>query len=521
MSRGTIKHLMNVVPGGIREDLNPAAIPDGEYLASNNWITRNSVGRPRPGYTQAASALDAGDAIMGIGFRGSRLASDNIVLHTLTAGYHWNGSSITDITGSWTTSDVDEHVRMVTFESSGTTYLVRGNQTNSLTAWDGTGSFASISADANAMDPIDLVVASRRVVALNPSGFPFRVAWSDFQDHTTWGANDFTEIDDTQGEIIGGAALSPLSFAILKNDSVYLATAQASRTPFQFQMIARMPGPVSPAAIVPLQGAVYWLAEDLNVYAFDGARIQGPLGKGLAQTLQDNYSFSARRQSHGFAFAVKSAELWFVYPVVGNPDIMNSFSLNIASGAVNKHMFADSITASTGWKQSPGRTIDDLASLSSTIDGLTAVANTIDGLGVPGSLVALLGQSNGEFHRFGVAFSDDGTEIAWDFTHGWRPAAGIDNRIYLDAMVSYWKLTPGSATVSLDVTVSDEINDNEAGITKTFDLSASSNHLVDLSDANGLHPIGKWVKVKHSGSSYVNSMEHRGSAILGWPRAMV
>lgn len=197
------------------------------------------------------------------------------------------------------------------------------------------------------------------------------------------------------------------------------------------------------------------------------------------------------------------------------------FSLNIASGAVNKHLFTHSITASTGWKQAPGRTIDDLASLSSTIDGLTVVANTIDGMGVPGSLVALFGQSNGKFHRFGVAFSDDGTDISWDFTHGWRPAAGIDNRIYLDAMVSYWKLTPGSAAISLDVTVSDELNDNEAGITKTFDLSASSNHLVELSDTNGLHPIGKWVKVKHSGSSYVNSMEHRGSAVLGWPRAMI
>ena len=49
MPRGKIKHQLLQYPGGIREDLNFAAIPADRWLSSNNWLIRDGEGRPRPG----------------------------------------------------------------------------------------------------------------------------------------------------------------------------------------------------------------------------------------------------------------------------------------------------------------------------------------------------------------------------------------------------------------------------------------------------------------------------------------
>ena len=84
MPRGREKVLLAIAPGGVREDLNPAALPDGALLASNNWLTRRGVGAPRPGYELLGSALAAGDRIIGFGSRGSPAGTTAFVVHTLT-----------------------------------------------------------------------------------------------------------------------------------------------------------------------------------------------------------------------------------------------------------------------------------------------------------------------------------------------------------------------------------------------------------------------------------------------------
>ncbi len=86
MPRGIKKELYNISPGGVREDINPLTIPDGHLLSSLNWLTRRGVGAPRPGYA-TVTTLGAGDRIIGIGFRGSPLDGNNVVLHTLTTAY--------------------------------------------------------------------------------------------------------------------------------------------------------------------------------------------------------------------------------------------------------------------------------------------------------------------------------------------------------------------------------------------------------------------------------------------------
>ena len=97
--RGRTKLPLVIAPGGVDELSNVTAIPPGKLLASSNFVTRNGVGRPRPGYAAMGSAVAAADRIIGFGSRGSASTESNDVVHTLTAAYNWTGRTWSAITG--------------------------------------------------------------------------------------------------------------------------------------------------------------------------------------------------------------------------------------------------------------------------------------------------------------------------------------------------------------------------------------------------------------------------------------
>ena len=98
MPRGTLKIPILTEPGGVREDVNPAAIPPGSWGSATNWITRQGIGRVRPGYEAFGTQVTSADRITGIGFRGSHLVESNLLVHTLTKAYRWTGSAWADKT---------------------------------------------------------------------------------------------------------------------------------------------------------------------------------------------------------------------------------------------------------------------------------------------------------------------------------------------------------------------------------------------------------------------------------------
>lgn len=511
MPRGSLQTPLNPAPGGVREELDPVLIPVGWLLDSSNWLTRRGVGRPRPGYDQNFQVTDA-KRVLGIALRGSRDQTDDIVVHTTDHAYSWNGTTVTDITGSgWTISTDAQLVRMVTFPQGGTDYLLMLNHANTLREWTGTGTTTATT--GSPPNGKDLCVAGNRVVIVHPSGFPSRVRWSDFKDRTVWSSTNATDLSDTTGSLVACRAFGPNTFGVYKDDAIYLGAVQAAVEPFQFQFIARVPGPISPAALTDALGIHYWMAEDYGIYQFDGSAPKLISG-GLSKTIGSAMSYSDREQTFSFPFfSQDEREVWFFYPTQSGT--FNTVSFNVVSGAVNHHTLSHVMTAAAEWRMQSARSIDDLDALSATIDGLDAVSTTIDGLDGQGGAIRniLLGDTSGNVYTFGPPTSDDGAAISWSFTHPWVAPGELETRIYLDGLSSLWKLTAEAHTVTVDLTVSDRVTDNETATTTTFETSTDSQHLIHFANKSG-----KFVKVKHSGSGYTTDLEYRGSLLSTWPK---
>jgi len=508
MPRGTEKLPLTITPGGVREDLNPAAIPEGSLLASNNWLTRRGVGGPRPGYEQLGTTLAAGDRILGFGTRGSPAGTTEFVVHTLTAGYEWDGSSFTAITGTWTTSVAGQHVRMISYVSSGTTWLLRTNLANAIDKWDGA---AAAFVDATgAVAFRDICSVGGYVLGVYPAGFEHRVRWNDQEDIDSWTSTNIADLDATPDHMIGAKPFGPLSAGIYKEDSVWTAVLQAAKQPFQFQLISHVPGPLSPAALIAYRGSHYWLADDSVIYRSDGAHVE-PFATGVPATFRAYLDWDNRLQAHAFVLAEEEPIVMFVYPVLGGT-IDRAISVNLVTGACNPHQFGHSISASAQWIRVAEVTIDELTG---TIDGLSSSYATIDAMGTSKNSSDILGGTTGKVYQFGQPADDDGTAIAWSLTHGWRALAGLGFRFFLDGIVSYWKKLSVSHTVTVGVTVTDSLGDADSESTDTFDLSTDSQHLETFSNLRG-----QWIKVRFSGSSSVAGIEHRGAAALGWRRGM-
>lgn len=510
MPRGAEKLALTITPGGVREDLNPAAIPEGSLLASNNWLTRRGVGGPRPGYDQLGSTLVAADRIIGFGSRGSPGGTTAFVVHTITAAYNWDGTSYTAKTGTWATSTAAQHCRMISYVSSGTNYLLRTNQVNDIDIWDGgAGNFT----DAGGSPPNfrDFCSVGGYVLGVFPLGFQHRVRWNAQNDINTWTSTFTAELDATPDELIGIKPFGPLSAGIYKDDSVWTAVLQAALQPFQFQLIAHVPGPLSPAAIVAYRGAHYWLADDSVIYRSDGANVE-PFATGLPTTFRAYLDWNNRIQAHAFVLAEEEPIIMFVYPALGGV-IDRAISVNIATGACNAHQFGHSISASAPYIREADVTWNELTG---TWDTLSSTYATWDAMGTAMNSSDVLGSTAGLVYQFGNFADDDGTAIAWSFTHPWRAVAGLGFRAHLDAIVSYWVKLAVSLTVTVGVMMTDSLGDAETESTDTFDISTDSEHLETFSNLRGM-----WVRVRFASGSAVAGIAHRAAAILAWKRGMV
>ena len=510
MPRGREKVLLAIAPGGVREDLNPAALPDGALLASNNWLTRRGVGAPRPGYELLGSALAAGDRIIGFGSRGSPAGTTVFVVHTITTAYRWDGTSFTAITGTWTTSTAAQQARMISYVSSGTNYLLRTNQANDIDIWDGgAGNFV----DAGGTPPNfrDFCSVGGFVLGVFPLGFQHRVRWNDVDDVNSWTAGNTDELDATPDSLIAIKPFGPLAAGIYKDDSVWTAVSQVSRQPFQFQLVRHVPGPLSPAGLLAYRGNHYWLADDAVVYRSDGASVE-PFATGLPVTFRANLDWDNRIQTHAFVLAEEEPIAVWVYPVIGGT-MDRAISVNLVTGACNAHQFAHSISASAPFIREAATTWDDLTG---TWDGLSATYATWDSMGSVMNSSNLLGSTTGSVYQFGNVANDAGTAIAWSFTQAWRAVAGLGFRAYLDGIVSYWVALSTSLVVTIGVMVTDSLGDADTEATSTFDLQTDSEHLTTFTQTRG-----QWVRVRHAASSAVAGIAHRGAAILAWKRGLV
>ena len=520
MPRGTRKVPLPPFPGGVVDDVNPATIPPGQYLASSNWLVRRQVGRPRPGYTRLGTAAVAdANRVLGFGFRGSVETEANTVLHTTANAYNWTGTAFNAITGTWTSSASNEHVRFTTFFQSSELRLLRVNAQNAPDYWSGTGSFVDVAGSPPSAR--DIATVAERVVLFNiTSGgvnSPYRVQWSDFTDMGTWGASSFTDLAQTTGPIIAGRALGPLTMGVYKDDSVWLGTAQAALVPFQFQLIARTPGPVSPAALVTSHDAHYWLTHDGVVYRYDGTGVPRAISTGLAPTIRDTLDFDNRDLSHGMYVAGDTdPEIWFFFARIGTvgPALDRAISVNTVTGAAHLHSLAHSITAAHQWTMIAGLTWNDLTGTWDTLGDTYPSWNEMSTAQARSQIVA---DVNGNIYRFGTVNTDNGTAIAWSATHGWVLIAEGGEDFYLDGIATYWQQASTSISVTASIIATTALADaaSETETSTTFDPATNSNHLINFANQRG-----KWLRVRYSAASAINDLRYRGSLVMGYPRRM-
>lgn len=507
-------------PGGAAEDNNPGLIPDGKYLASQNWLVRRDVGLPRPGYERfGGAALADGNRVLGFGFRGSHDVESATVTHTTATAYRWTGSAFSDITGTWAASSSSQHVRFANFSTSGTLRLIRTNLANAMDYWDGTGNFQDVGGTPPAAK--DITVSSQRVIGLNVTtggtNYPQRVQWSDFNDMATWGASSFVDLSQTPGNIVAGRALGPLSFGVYTTDAVYLATAQAALAPFQFQFIRTVRGPSSPASLVQAPDGHYWLGDDYNIYIYSGTGFPRVVSTGLTDTLKDTLAADSFDLVHGaLLHGDNEFEVWWWIPRSSSSGVLldRAISYNTRTQAVHFHVFAHSITAAHDWARRGVLAWDDLTG---TWDTLVDTYSTWDAMDQGSFVTGILGDASGNVFRNGVGVSDNGTAISWSVTFPWRLVAQDGEDFYLDGVASYWEQTTASLSVTAGVLVTTALADSASDTeqTTTFNLSTNSNHQVSFADQRG-----KWARVRFAASSAVAGVRCRGALLQGWPRRM-
>jgi len=314
-----------------------------------------------------------------------------------------------------------------------------------------------------------------------------------------------------------------LSFAVYKEDAVFLATRQAAIVAFDFQFVKSVPGPVSVNSIVEFSWGHVWLATDNAFYMFDGSTVT-PLSRAAETTLDTTFHKSNAVRSHAFQQRGSKDEAWFFYPDLTDGQVTEAISIVMTAPAiagervvsVNHHSFATEISASAAWTTLASLTIDGLDTFAATIDDLDGVWPTIDAMEGGGSPASILGDSVGKFYSYGTALTDAGTAIPWEFTSPFMSPAGVENRFFVDGIASYWEKTTDALTVTLGLTPTDSVSDAGTETTDTFDLSTDSNHMTTF-----VNKRGKWLKVKHSGTSAVDGMRHRGYQVYVFPKGMV
>lgn len=493
MPRGRNKVWFESSPGGIRGDLNPATIPKGEWLSGNNMLVRDGVTIPRPGYAQLGSTLAAADRVMGIHTRNSPFYigssyTGNVVVHTRTAAYYRNTSSWDDITGTWTTTHLP--VRFVTFASGGNLYVLRTNTDNPIDAWNGSSSaFANVAA---APYGSDITVLGGYVVVCSSASFNPGVQWSDLNDHTTWPSSNGAFLLDSYGPMIAVRALNNRSMGVYNSSGIWLGSLQAAKAAFQFSFVGNTPGPLSAPALISYRNTHYWMAADLSIWSFDGAQVRNisPAVESLAASLAA--ADGALQVTSGAYVPRAQPELWFLFASAsgGSNNLKKLIVCNLATQAITIHEPADYLTAICAGHPNTNRT--EFGLLFGDVDGKV-------------------------YDSFSDDLTDDGTAIAWNFEYGYVPTCNnVDESGEIDAVASYWKKTSSSCTVTVSLTPSDSISDDETAYTDTFDTStATSNHSKTFRGKQG-----KWAKLKFSGTSVVADLEYRGALLTSWQRSM-
>ena len=313
---------------GVHEELSAVDLDPNMLAGAENWIYRDGRLRVRDGLTDFAATVSARPN----GFYQWKDDTDNVLVMTTTAKYFvFDGTTQawTDLSGTLTGDETTHNVFRVFQQgsASGTTTTMYGNNgVNNMKQY--------VYGDASVADVINAAVRPPRAKAMmvladrmilgnltDDSGNTYTgatgpqvVAVSASQDPTT-GYNSVlvAQLQDTPGEIVAMQEMGNLNGVIYKSDAIYMAQAQSDAVPFTFSLAQKVPGPVSPRAVVAIHDGLHiYLATSGDIMTFDGVTAT-PMGRHLQRYILNHWNFNHSNRTHGW-YDQENDEVVFVFP---------------------------------------------------------------------------------------------------------------------------------------------------------------------------------------------------------------
>lgn len=507
MSIGTIHIPLEIPDGGERNDIPAHKLPLNSLAVCQNML-RDNRGRLviRPGYRELVTTSPGG-RIMGLHYYRTAAAADRTIAVNRTQIWSFDGASWTNRTNTAPSGSTTDEPRFAVFpEGSPIVYnvLICNNQVADQ-IWNGSAATCS---DLGGSPPVfaDMKVLGNRVLGLLR---PNTLRISAYNDSATWSATLAIILADSGDIMVGMERLNRTMVGIYGDSSQWVAKAQQGTFPVRVEWIASYPGPISARSIVYHGGFNYWLAEDGNVYRFDGVQIV-VVGYRMKRFVLDNLNYTNRTMSHG-VFVSRFETIWWLFPgtTAGAPN--TGIYYNVRTGEMGRLAFGE-ITASAPWRTVTLITWNDLDSL--TWNNIAATYPTWDSFSGAANKAEILGDSSGDVHMLGLGGGgDNGNAISGIWEYGLLPAGGPDHNFHPLAYEAFFRQTTNSTTLSTSIGVTNTLM-TDRSLTAAADINLQTDQRNDINLA-GLELINRFVTVRHSFSTATGGVEFLGGRLLG------
>lgn len=223
------------------------------------------------------------------------------------------------------------------------------------------GTPAAVVANAP-IDNLGLVVTENRFLfALGAGGDPRKIAWSDFEDNTTWAAASTNQAGDTilqsAGQIVAGMRVQG-QMLIMTDQDAHRAIYVGAPFIFQFERVGSSCGLVARKAIADTPRGAMWMGQR-GFFVYDGSSVSE-----IPCSVNDYVFNDINTAQISKCWAVtngQNGEIWWFYPSANSNECDRYVAYDYAEG----HWLIGELTRSAGvdrgvfrtpiWGSSDGR----------------------------------------------------------------------------------------------------------------------------------------------------------------------
>jgi len=190
-----------------------------------------------------------------------------------------------------------------------------------------------------------VVTENRFLFALGAGGDPRKIAWSDFEDNTTWTASSTNQAGDTilqsAGQIVAGIRTEGQTF-ILTDQDAHRAVYVGAPFVFQFDRVGSSCGLVARKALADTPRGVMWMGQR-GFFSYDGSSVN-EIPCSVTDFVFDD--INAAQMSKCWAVTNgQNGEIWWFYPSSTSNDCDRYVAFDYAAG----HWMIGSLSRSAGF----------------------------------------------------------------------------------------------------------------------------------------------------------------------------